>query len=209
MGAQASIDHGPTSHRCQDGDARTAIETRLSDLVEAVGGHRDHAAFSELFDHLVPRVRYLLVRRGVNFAMAEELAQETMLSVWRHAATFDRERASVSTWVLTIARNKQIDLARGLRRLNDAGWQLPEPESSAAEPDLEQILLSRQSAEILHHAIKSLPQEQELLLRQAFCEAKTHREIAAERALPLGTVKSRIRLALAQLRTSLSEAELR
>ena len=209
MEAQAAIDRGPTSNRCYRGDGRSSLETRLSDLVEAIGGRRDQAAFTELFDQLAPRVKRLLVRRGASFTIAEDLTQETMLSVWRHAATFDRRRASVSTWVLTIARNKQIDLVRGQRRLHDAGREPLEPESSATEPDCEQILLARQSAEIVHHAIRSLPRAQELLVRQAFCEAKSHREIAAEQALPLGTVKSRIRLALAQLRTSLSEAELR
>jgi RNA polymerase sigma-70 factor (ECF subfamily) len=209
MEAQAAIDRRPTSNRGHHGDGPSSIEARLSDLVETIGGRRDQAAFTELFDQLAPRVKHLLVRRGASFAMADDLTQETMLSVWRHAATFDRRRASVSTWVLTIARNKQIDLVRGQRRLNDAGWELLEPESPASEPDCERILLARQSTEILHHAIGRLPRTQELVVRQAFCEARSHREIAAEQALPLGTVKSRIRLALAQLRTSLSEAELR
>jgi RNA polymerase sigma-70 factor (ECF subfamily) len=209
MEAQAAIDRRPTSNRGHHGDGPSSIEARLSDLVEAIGGCRDQAAFTELFGQLAPRVKRLLVRRGASFAMADDLTQETMLSVWRHAATFDRRRASVSTWVLTIARNKQIDLVRGQRRLNDAGWELLEPESPASEPDCERILLARQSTEILHHAIGRLPRTQELVVRQAFWEARSHREIAAEQALPLGTVKSRIRLALAQLRTSLSEAELR
>jgi RNA polymerase sigma-70 factor, ECF subfamily len=90
--------------------------------------------------------------------------------------------------------------------LHEAARQTPEPELSESPPDGEQILNCRQSAEVLHHAIKCLPPEQELVLRRAFCEARSHREIATERALLLGTVKSRVRLALAALRASLSLA---
>ena len=174
-----------------------------------IGADRDHAAFTALFDHMAPRIRRLLVHRGLSWPLAEELTQETMLAVWRHAAAFDRRRASVWTWVGTIARNKQIDHSRGVRRLHAAMWEPQEPDLPAAAPDGEQVLHSRQSGDILHHAIKRLPQEQVLVLRQAFCEAKSHREIAAEEALPLGTVKSRIRLALAHLRGSLPMAEMR
>ena len=177
---------------------------RLCDLMETIGADRDHAAFTELFQDLAPRVRRLLVHRGVSWPVAEELTQETMLAVWRHAAMFDRRRASVPTWVLTIARNKQLDLPRAAQAAWALQLQLP-----AAAPDGEEILRSKQSGEILHHAIGALPREQGQALRQAFCEAKSHRDIAAEQGLPLGTVKSRIRLALARLRTSLPMGELR
>jgi RNA polymerase sigma-70 factor, ECF subfamily len=177
--------------------------------VETIGEARDHAAFAELFHHLAPRIRRLLRQRGMSWALAEELTQETMLSVWRRASIFERKRASVWTWVVTIARNKQIDHIRGARRLSEAAWEPPELDLSAASPDGEQILHSKQSGEILHRAIKTLAQEQEQVLRKAFCEAKSHREIAAEQALSLGTVKSRIRLALGHLRGSLPLAELR
>ena len=191
------------------GDQTTSRNDHLCDLMAAIGSDRDDAAFTELFHDLAPRVRRLLVCRGASLALAEELTQETMLSVWRHAASFDRRRASVATWVFTIARNKQLDLPRGGSRLNEAVQEPPEPAWSATPPDAEEILHSKQSGELLHNALMGLPREQEAVLRQAFCEAKSHREIAAEQALPLGTVKSRIRLALAHLRTSLPMAELR
>ena len=175
--------------------------------MEAVGGG-DHAAFTELFLHLAPRIKRTLVHRGLSWPVAEELTQETMLSVWRHAAAFDRRRASVSTWVFTIARNKQLHFLRGVRRHSEAAWEPPESEWSAAPPDGEQVLHWKQSAEILHRAIRTLPRAQEQVVQKAFGEAKSHRAIAAEQALPLGTVKSRIRLALAHLRTSLPLAEL-
>jgi RNA polymerase sigma-70 factor (ECF subfamily) len=184
-------------------------DDHLCDLMETIGADRDHTAFTELFHDLAPRVRRLLVHRGVSWPVAEELTQETMLAVWRHAAMFDRRRASVPTWVFTIARNKQLDLPRAVSRRNEVAGDPSKPQLSAAPPDGEQILHSKQSGEILHRAISALPSEQEQALRQAFCEAKSHREIAAEQGLPLGTVKSRIRLGLAHLRTSLPAAELR
>jgi RNA polymerase sigma-70 factor (ECF subfamily) len=190
------------------GRRRTSRDDHLCDLMEAIGDQRCQAAFNELFLELAPRVRRMLLQRGLSWALTEELTQETMLAVWRHAPTFDRRRASVATWVLTIARNRQLDLHRSVTRPNQAAWEGPGP-PPPAPPDGEQILHAKQSGEILHHAISTLPREQELVLRQAFGAAKSHSEIAAEQALPLGTVKSRIRLALAHLRTSLPMAELR
>ena len=99
-----------------------------------VGEARDHAAFAELFQHLAPRVNRLLLHRGMNWALAEELTQETMLSVWRHAAAFDRTKATASTWVLTIARHKQIDQIRALSRLKEAAWEPPEPNCQRLPP---------------------------------------------------------------------------
>lgn len=208
MLSDSPIEERFTRSRCCHDNGRAASEERLCDLLEAISGDRDNAAFTELFHHLAPRVRGVLMRRGASWTVADELTQETMLSVWRYAATFDRRRASVLTWVLTIARNKQIDLVRRASPLNGAAMAWPERERSAAQADLEQTLHSKQSGQILQHAIKALPREQELVVREAFCKAKSHREIAAEHALPLGTVKSRIRLALAHLRASLPVSDL-
>jgi RNA polymerase sigma-70 factor (ECF subfamily) len=190
------------------GDGRAVAESRLCDLLEAIGAERSHVAFSDLFHRLAPRVKRALVRRGASLALAEELTQETMLAVWRHAATFDRRRASALTWVLTIARNKQLDLIRRATRFKGEELAQAEQERSAAQPDLEQILHAKQSSRILQDAITVLPREQGLLIREAFGKDKTHREIAAEQALPLGTVKSRLRLALAHLRASLPASDL-
>jgi RNA polymerase sigma-70 factor, ECF subfamily len=213
-GATASVPRTCRQRACtrrvasRRADWLTSRDDRLSALIAAIGEARDHSAFTELFQELAPQVKRLLLRRGASWALAEDLTQETMLSVWRNAGAFDRRRASVSTWVCTIARNKQLDLLRGVRRRGEAAWEPPAQES-AAPPDGEEIVHSKQSAEILHRAIGTLPRGQERVVKQAFGEAKTHREIATELALPLGTVKSRLRLALAHLRTSLPMAELR
>jgi RNA polymerase sigma factor, sigma-70 family len=176
---------------------------QLSALVESVALHRDRQAFSRLFTHFAPKLKGFALRRGISSAAAEELVQETMLAVWRRADTFDRRRASVSTWIFTIVRNKRIDL---LRRapfpevdLEQAADQAADGHAPDERADLA-IIATR-----LQRAVRALPREQAEILRRAFYEEKTHRTIASELGLPLGTVKSRIRLALTRLRAALSE----
>ncbi len=195
-----------TKEECPIGWGRSAYERPLSDqhladLLEAVRLRRDLAAFTELFNHYAPRLRSLHVRRGASLAVAEELTQEALLAVWRRAELYDRRRATVSTWIYAIARNKHTDLIRR-RKLDDGirvEWQAWQ-DTPSDEPDLETALHLRRSSAILHKALQSLPSEQERVLREAFFEAKSHQQIAAELGLPLGTVKSRIRLALRHLR---------
>jgi DNA-directed RNA polymerase specialized sigma24 family protein len=98
------------SERCDDAQALRG-ERRCA-LLEAVGVDQDTAAFTELFHDLAPRIKHVLEGRGVTPATAEDIMQEAMLVVWRRAHTFDRRRASVLTWVLTVARNKHLDLLR-------------------------------------------------------------------------------------------------
>jgi RNA polymerase sigma-70 factor (ECF subfamily) len=197
-----------TGHGDRCGDGPASINERLCDLLEAVGLDRDPEAFAELFRHLAPRIRHRLMGRGASPAMAEELMQEAMLAVWRRAHTFDRSRASGSTWVFTIAHNKHLDRLRAMR-VHGKSHGLDGLEIPSGEPGAEQILQCLETGEILRRAIKGLRGDQEQILRKAFDEAKSHREIATELDLPLGTVKSRIRLALAHLRTTLPLAALR
>ena len=169
----------------------------LADLIEAVALRADKTAFAQLFRHFAPKIKGYLVKLGAG-SQAEELTQEVMLTVWRKAATFDRKQASVSTWLFTIARNRRIDAIRKERR--------PEldPEDPMLVPDAppapDEQLLARDREARVAEAIKTLPPEQSELLRQAFFLAKSHSEIAAEMNLPLGTVKSRLRLAFGRMR---------
>lgn len=171
---------------------------RFAALLAQVAQHRDRAAFVVLFDHFAPRVKAYLMRLGADDASAEELAQEVMLAVWRRAASFNAALASVSTWVFTIARNKRIDRLRRERHPEidpDDPALAPDPEP-AADATLDAV----QAGDRLRAAMASLPEEQSRLLVMAYFEDKSHRAIAAETHLPLGTVKSRIRLALGRLR---------
>ena len=176
---------------------------QLCQLVTAIADGRDREAFAELFRYFAPRLRGFGLRRGVDAGAAEELAQETMLTVWRKAESFDPGRATVSTWIFTILRNKSIDL---FRRETYPEADLSEASDTAADdrsPD-ESLSLSEASRAV-SSVMKSLPEEQLAIVRKAFFEGKSHRAIADEMKLPLGTVKSRMRLALARMRVSLPE----
>lgn len=160
---------------------------------------RDESAFVEVFRHFAPRVKAFLMRSGADGSLAEECVQEVMSTVWHKAAQFDPARASVSTWIFTIARNKKIDVLRRQRR--------PEPEDlpwgPEAEPDQADAIGLQQETEQLGVAIAALPDKQRDLIEKAYFGDLTHTEIAAQTGLPLGTIKSRIRLALDRLRHNL------
>ncbi len=157
---------------------------------------KDRAAFAELFDHFAPRVKGFLMKSGADATLAEECTQDVMAALWQKSHQFDPTRASVATWIFTIARNRKIDLLRRQRR--------PEPEDlpwgPEAEPDQADIVSLQQETEILGTALKSLPSAQRELIDKAYFGDLTHSEIAAQTGLPLGTIKSRIRLALERLR---------
>jgi RNA polymerase sigma-70 factor (ECF subfamily) len=182
-----------------------ATEPSLADLLAAVAERRDRYAFATLFSHFAPRLKAYMRRLGLEDARAEELAQEVMLIVWRRATLYDPALASASTWIFTIARNKRIDELRRERR----------PEIDPDDPALVQdtapaadLLVSQdQTGRRLRAAVAALPEEQAEVLRKNFFEDKPHGVIAAELALPLGTVKSRLRLALAKLRQALGRLD--
>lgn len=175
----------------------------LAELMEKIAAARDKAAFAALYRHFAPRVKAYLLRQGADAAQAEELSQEVMLTVWRKAERFDRRRASVSTWLFTIARNKRID---ALRRERPVEFDPADPLLVPAEPAQPDDVLSQAEREArLRAAIEDLPSEQAELLRMAFFSGRSHREIAAETGVPLGTVKSRLRLAFGRLKRALGE----
>ena len=134
---------------------------------------------------------------------AEDLMQETMLAIWRKAGQFDPARGQASAWIFTIARNIWIDAWRKQKR---PAFDPDDPALvPAAEPEAGDILELRQSGAALHRALKTLPQEQVDLIRLSFFDEASHSTIAAQTGLPIGTVKSRIRLAFGRLRAALEE----
>lgn len=157
---------------------------------------QDEQAFITLFEYYAPRVKGFLMKSGATEAFADECTQDVMTTVWQKAHQFDPARASVSTWVFTIARNRRIDLMRKQRR--------PEPEDlpwgPEAEPDQADVVALQQESERLTRAMARLPEKQRALVESAYFGNLSHSEIAAETGLPLGTIKSRIRLALERLR---------
>ncbi len=170
----------------------------FDELIVAIGMRQDRSAFAAVFAHFAPRVKAYLMRTGSDPMSADELTQEVMLLVWRKAVHYNPAQANAATWIFTIARNKRIDRYRRERHVDfnaDDPAFAPEPE---VLPD--HRLQATQQAHAINNAISRLPHEQAALLRLAFYESKSHSVIAAEVGLPLGTVKSRLRLALARLR---------
>ncbi|SHF62158.1 RNA polymerase sigma-70 factor, ECF subfamily [Litoreibacter ascidiaceicola] len=169
---------------------------RFVECVLLIRDAQDKAAFAELFKHFAPRVKGFLIKSGTDASMAEECAQDVMATLWHKAHLFDPTRASVSTWVFTIARNRRIDMLRKQRRPepDELTWG-PEP-----EPDAADVMELQQESTRLVQALAELPDKQRDLIQKAYFGDLSHSEIADETGLPLGTIKSRIRLALEKLR---------
>lgn len=175
---------------------------RLAALLQAVAEEQDKKAFADLFTHFGPRIKAYLIKSGADEATAEELAQETMLTVWHKAKLFNRRKAAASTWVFTIARNKRIDRLRKRRRpeadLSDHVGRLATPQSSRGGDYSWEVVQGETTR--LSAQLAELPEEQAMIIRKFYAEDKSHSMIAEELGLKLGTVKSRLRLALSRLR---------
>jgi RNA polymerase sigma-70 factor (ECF subfamily) len=180
--------------------AKAETDTDWTGLLIRVRDMKDREAFGALFRHFAPRVKRFLMKSGAGAALAEECAQDVMATLWQKANLFDPERASVATWVFTIARNRRIDALRRSRRVEpeDLPWG-PEP-----EPDQAEVMEIQQETDRLGRALAGLPDAQRTLIERAFYGDLSHSEIAAETGLPLGTIKSRIRLALEKLRQQMT-----
>jgi len=180
-----------------EGDAGELWEARLS----AVAIQRDRTAFAELFSHFAPRIKAVMIRGGMAADMAEEIAQEAFVAVWRRASTFDPERASASTWIFAIARNKRID------RLRREARPQPDPEDPAFAPDepdaADTMMTARERADRVRKAMATLPPDQRDVVMRSYFSEHSHSQIAEDLNAPLGTVKSRMRLAMERLRAAL------
>ncbi|MEX0695021.1 MAG: sigma-70 family RNA polymerase sigma factor [Rhodospirillales bacterium] len=181
------------------------LAATMNALLIRVSEDRDKEAFQTLYRYYAPRLKSFMLGKGTDAHLAEEAVQETLVKVWRKAALFDPALASASTWIFTIGRNMRIDMLRKSIR--------PEPDYSdpAFTPDPVPVASDKiqkdQQGKRLKAALSILPAEQSEILKLAFFQEKTHGQIAEELGLPLGTVKSRARLALKRLRSVLGENE--
>ena len=178
----------------------TTAPTDWVDHMDRIRDYKDEAAFADLFRHFAPRVKAFLLKSGTEPTLAEECTQEALAAVWNKAHLFDPTRASVATWIFTITRNRRIDALRRQRR--------PEPEELVwgpeEEPHQADVLALTQETAKLGEALSSLPSKQRLLIEKAYFGDLSHSEIASETGIPLGTIKSRIRLALERLRHAMT-----
>lgn len=184
---------------CMDSNETAGLSDQTLWML-AVRDTGDRAAFARLFDFYAPRVKALAMRGGASAAVAEEIAQDVMLRVWRARSQFDPSRAEASGWIYQIARNRRADIAR--RR------PPPVPEEIAARPgpeEAEAALALAEEVSRLRQALRALPAAQREMVEQAYLGEMTHQEISRGTSLPLGTVKSRLRLAIDRLRHELRE----
>jgi RNA polymerase sigma-70 factor, ECF subfamily len=173
----------------------------MEDLLRRVAERTDPAAFRELYEAYGPRVKAYMMRKGADAGTAEDLAQETLLTVWRKAALYAGDKGSITTWVFTIARNLRIDrLRREVPWQELPEWRVAEP-SDDAPPD--EALAEKQRQARVQAALAELPQDQQEVVVLAYLEGLSHSEIATRLALPLGTVKSRMRIAYQKVRSAL------
>lgn len=185
-----------------------AGQTDWAGRISKIAAQKDRIAFSELFEYFAPRIKAFMLRSGASAANAEELAQETMLMVWRKAALFNPSTSGAAAWIFTIARNLRIDAHRreqrgGIREGDgsDVGIEFEVDDAPLPDSKLEAV----QTEERVRAALSQLPDDQMRVVELSFFEEKAHAEIAQALDIPLGTVKSRLRLAMGRLRNLLSE----
>ena len=177
----------------------------MEDLLRRIAERTDQAAFRELYEAYGPRIKAYMMRKGADAGTAEDLAQETLLTVWRKASLYAGDKGSITTWVFTIARNLRIDRLR-----REVPWQeLPEERvaqpSEEAAPD--EALAEKQRQARVQSALADLPADQREVVALAYLEGLSHSEIASRLTLPLGTVKSRMRIAYQKVRAALEDIE--
>jgi RNA polymerase sigma-70 factor (ECF subfamily) len=176
----------------------------FNDLVVRVGMHRDRSAFRLVFEHFAPRIRaYLLGRLGSGSAV-DDVVQDVMLTLWNKAAVFDPKKASASSWVFTIARNRMIDhIRQGSTKARYEADSMREIPPDA--PQADELMMRNEDVVRVSEALRGLPQEQAEILELSYRAGLTHQEISVQLSVPLGTIKSRIRLAMKKLKTRLGE----
>ena len=163
---------------------------KIIDLVKKVSEERDEIAFSKIFDFIAPKINAYYIQNNLSAEQAEELTQEVLSTIWLKAELFDPNKSKFITWSFTIARNKKIDFYRKIQK------------NVANEEDIRDFLYTKNNSDdyeiesIIKDITKDLDENQKKLIKMSFFEQKSHKNIAAELEIPLGTVKSRIRASL-------------
>lgn len=171
-----------------------------SECLTLIGANQDRAAFTRLFRHFAPLIKaFALAGSSLSASVADELVQEVMIKVWQKAGAFNPDKAAASTWIYTIARNCRTDMFRRLQKFDTpVAAEDVFPDQEGEEPFA--LLQGKRSRERVRELMQGLPADQMQILAKVYMEGKSHAEAAAELDLPLGTVKSRVRLAIQKLK---------
>lgn len=189
----------------RDDDERSLAKVEWAHLIGRVAAERDAAAFRTLFEHFAPRIKGFLLRTGTRDDQAEEIAQETMAAVWRKAELFDPATSGAAAWIFTIARNLRIDAARRAARSVQVDHEAEQDYLADPAESPESSLSRLEETSRVAAALQRLSRQQSDVIRLSFIEERPHAEIAEQLGIPLGTVKSRIRLAMSRLRNLLDQ----
>lgn len=185
----------------------SSVDCRAVDYardIQAIAAHRDSQAFRRLFDYFGPRLKAYLMSAGAESTQAEDLMQDAMVALWHKAHLFDPTKARASTWLFTIARNLRIDaLRRQSRQVTDPNDPTTQPQEVIQS---DHLVAQKQDSTRIKQALKGLSPDQRDVIQLCFFQDLSHNQIAQALNVPLGTVKSRIRLAVAKLRTILEPA---
>lgn len=186
-------------------DSEAAVRAEETRLLLRIRDAGDRDAFERLFARFAPKLKHYLLSLGCDYSTGEGIVQDVMIAVWTKARLFDPDKASARTWIYTLVRNRTIDLKRAAAREANAFEQYAHEHGDEASPDPSQMTQAAgaQAAAFLDE----LPPEQARILVLAYVEGKSHREIATQLAIPIGTVKSRARLAFQRLRKRMEVAE--
>jgi len=190
-----------TKRKTSEADAQ--LRKRMADNLQAIGADRDEAAFADFYEYYAGRVKSFLMGKGMSEEISEELTQEIMITVWRRAESYDSKKAAASTWLFTIARNRRIDYLRGNSRIEvELDDEMLDRDNTDSE--IQAKFVDDQNAAVkLKAALEKLPPEQQQVMQLSYFRGQSHGAIAKWLDLPIGTVKSRIRLAMQAVRTSL------
>lgn len=183
--------------------ASKASAIAMAHLLQRVAQARDSQAFAELFENFAPRIKAYMIRQGADPTTAEELAQETLMTVWRKAGLYSDTKGSATTWIFTIARNLRIDRLR-----REAPWQAlheGRDEEASDEQLPDEVVSEKQRRQRVHEVLSTLPEDQYQVVHLSYIEGLSHSEIAERLELPLGTVKSRMRLAYGKIRDAVED----
>jgi RNA polymerase sigma factor (sigma-70 family) len=170
-----------------------------SECLTLIGKNEDRAAFTRLYRHFAPLMKAFAYSGSTMSANhADELVQEVMLKVWQKSGAFNAEKAAASTWIYTIARNCRTDMYRRLKKF-DTSLIAEDLSSAEATEEAFVVLHQKRGRDRIRELMNELPADQAQILAKVYMEGKSHSEAASELDIPLGTVKSRVRLAIQKL----------
>ncbi|MGH1486330.1 MAG: sigma-70 family RNA polymerase sigma factor [Cellvibrionaceae bacterium] len=188
-----------------DTNAASGTPAEWNQYLLKVGKTQDRASFKVLYDHFGPLIKSYFMAKFPSqhsLQMMDELVQEVMIKVWQKAMTFDPAKAAASTWIFTLARNTRIDMLRRQNKYaNTSSLETEDIWEDTTENGPYTLLQHNRNAGQIQQSLKQLPEEQSLVIRKVYMESKSHSEVAEELSLPLGTVKSRVRLAQSKLQS--------